>query len=130
MFLFLTDIHSAGNFVHNWFDAQNQCLNHGLTTEKDKSNQPYWTGLYRRLTPWINILGQYFFLLSSDSKHFLFYIIYNFQLMVKFCFLFLVCFTRVISVFLILKKFELRTFCLKDAIPNQPIFCNMWLKRL
>lgn len=54
-----TDIKPSADFSHNWFDAQNQCLNHGLTTKKDKSSQPYWTGVYRRLTPWINILGCY-----------------------------------------------------------------------
>lgn len=43
--------------LKDWFDAQKQCLGPGLTIEKHKSNQPYWTGIYRRLTPWINILG-------------------------------------------------------------------------
>lgn len=45
--------------AHSWFHAQNHCLGQGLTTEEDKDDQPYWTGVYRRLTPWINILGCY-----------------------------------------------------------------------
>lgn len=55
--LFQTDINSTDDFPLNWFDAQNHCLGQGLTIERDKSDQPYWTGVYRRLTPWINILG-------------------------------------------------------------------------
>lgn len=69
-FLWWSDIKPADDVSHNWFDAQNQCLNHGLTIEKDKSDKPYWTGVYRRLTPWINILGQYllhFFLFPLSS---------------------------------------------------------------
>lgn len=59
--------------AHSWFDAQNHCLGQGLTIEEDKDDQPYWTGLYRRLTPWIKILGQYQCLFSFlISKHFLF----------------------------------------------------------
>lgn len=53
-----TDIKSTGICSHNWFEAQEHCLGHGLTIEEDKSDQPYWTGVYRRMTPWINILGQ------------------------------------------------------------------------
>lgn len=44
---------------HNWFYAQNHCLGRGLTIEEDINDQPHWTGVYRRLSPWINILGQY-----------------------------------------------------------------------
>lgn len=51
------DIKPTGDFSHNWFDAQDHCLGQGLTIDKNKSIQPYWTGVYRRLTPWINILG-------------------------------------------------------------------------
>uniref|UniRef100_A0A8W8NMZ7 WSC domain-containing protein n=1 Tax=Magallana gigas TaxID=29159 RepID=A0A8W8NMZ7_MAGGI len=54
-----TDSKPAGDVSHSWFDAQRQCFGWGLTTEKDKSDHPYWTGVYRRLTPWINILGCY-----------------------------------------------------------------------
>ncbi|XP_052693383.1 uncharacterized protein LOC128171646 isoform X2 [Crassostrea angulata] len=54
-----TDINSIDDFPLNWFDAQNHCLSQGLTIEREKSDQPYWTGVYRRLTPWINILGCY-----------------------------------------------------------------------
>lgn len=61
-FLFKTDIKPTGDFSHNWFDAQDHCLGQGLTIDKGKSIQPYWTGVYRRLTPWINILGQYYLL--------------------------------------------------------------------
>lgn len=46
------------DIAHNWFDAQDFCVGNGLTIEKEKSGQPYWTGVYRRLTPWIKILGQ------------------------------------------------------------------------
>ncbi|XP_052693386.1 uncharacterized protein LOC128171648 isoform X2 [Crassostrea angulata] len=60
--ILFTDIKPTGNFSHNWFDAQDHCLGQGLTIDKDKSIQPYWTGVFRRLTPWINILGCY-----SDS---------------------------------------------------------------
>lgn len=60
---FLTDVKPADDVSHNWFDAQKQCLGQGLTIEKDKSDKPYWTGVYRRLTPWINMLGQYSFFL-------------------------------------------------------------------
>lgn len=66
-FLFLTDIKPTEDFLYNWFEAQYHCLDRGLTLEKDKSDQPYWTGEYRRRTPWINILGQYqfiFFIIS------------------------------------------------------------------
>ncbi|XP_065944798.1 uncharacterized protein [Magallana gigas] len=63
-----TGIKPAGDVSYSWFDAQRQCLGRGLTTEKDKSDQPYWTGVYRRLTPWINILGCY-----SDSTDILQY---------------------------------------------------------
>lgn len=46
------DVKSTEDFSHNWFDAHDHCLGLGLTIEKTKSNQPYWTGVYRRLTPW------------------------------------------------------------------------------
>lgn len=68
---------STDAFSHDWFDAQNHCLGHGLTIERNKSNHPYWTGAYLKLTPWINILGQYLisfvfgkhsFLISSLSS--------------------------------------------------------------
>lgn len=87
-FLFLTDVKPAGEVPHNWFDAQKQCLNHGLTIEKDKSDQPYWTGVYRRLTPWINILGQNllcFSLFLLSSVNILSSIIFNFQLLALSC---------------------------------------------
>eukprot|EP00105_Crassostrea_gigas_P033959 XP_019918107.1 PREDICTED: uncharacterized protein LOC109617186 [Crassostrea gigas] len=54
-----TDINPIGDFQYSWFDSQNQCLDQGLTIERNKSDPPYWTGVYRRLTPWINILGCY-----------------------------------------------------------------------
>eukprot|EP00105_Crassostrea_gigas_P005969 XP_011419741.1 PREDICTED: uncharacterized protein LOC105322619 [Crassostrea gigas] len=54
-----TDIKPTEDFLYNWFNAQYHCLGRGLTLEKDKSDQPYWTGEYRRRTPWINILGCY-----------------------------------------------------------------------
>lgn len=57
-FLFWTDIKSTDEISHDWFKAQNHCFDRGLTIEKNRSNQPYWTGIYSRLTPWINILGQ------------------------------------------------------------------------
>lgn len=59
--LFQTDINSTDDFQLNWFDAQNHCLSQGLTIEKDKTDQPYWTGVYRKLTPWIKTLGLYQF---------------------------------------------------------------------
>eukprot|EP00105_Crassostrea_gigas_P038717 XP_019922865.1 PREDICTED: uncharacterized protein LOC105328445 [Crassostrea gigas] len=65
-----TEIKPAGDVSHSWFDAQNQCLGQGLTIEKDKSDQPYWTGVYRRRTPWINILGCY-----PDSTDILQYVV-------------------------------------------------------
>lgn len=64
LFLFWTDINPTGGFLNSWFDAQRYCLGQGLTIERDKCDQPYWTGVYRRLTPWINILGQYMFVSS------------------------------------------------------------------
>lgn len=67
MFLFLTDINSTGNCLHNWFEAQDRCYGHGLTKEEDKSHQPYWTGVYRRMTPWIKILGPQFIVFSIHS---------------------------------------------------------------
>uniref|UniRef100_A0A8W8NY72 WSC domain-containing protein n=1 Tax=Magallana gigas TaxID=29159 RepID=A0A8W8NY72_MAGGI len=54
-----TDINPTGGFPHSWFYAQGYCVGQGLTLERDKSDQLYWTGVYRRLTPWINILGCY-----------------------------------------------------------------------
>nr|XP_034321979.1 uncharacterized protein LOC109619625 isoform X2 [Crassostrea gigas] len=54
-----TDINPTGDFQHSWFDAQNRCVGRGLTIERVNSDQPYWTGRYRRVTPWINILGCY-----------------------------------------------------------------------
>lgn len=54
-----TDIKPLKTFTYNWYEAQNHCLGHGLTIERNKSDQPYWTGLYRRQTPWINMLGCY-----------------------------------------------------------------------
>uniref|UniRef100_A0A8W8NWV7 WSC domain-containing protein n=1 Tax=Magallana gigas TaxID=29159 RepID=A0A8W8NWV7_MAGGI len=54
-----TDIIPTGDFTHSWFDAQKYCLGQGLTIDRDKSDQPYWTGVYRRLTPWIKTLGCY-----------------------------------------------------------------------
>lgn len=76
LLFFFIDIKSAGDVSHNWFDAQNQCLDHGLTLEGDKSEQPYWTGVYRRLTPWINMLGQYhlFTCIISEQFHFISYL--------------------------------------------------------
>lgn len=65
-FSFWTDIKPKEDF-YNWYDAQDHCLGRGLTLEKDKSGQPYWTGEYRRRTPWINILGQYQFILVLSS---------------------------------------------------------------
>ena len=53
----------------NWFEAQEQCRGRdGLTMSKTKSNQSYWTGTYRRITPWIKIIGlyQYFIILVSE----------------------------------------------------------------
>lgn len=97
-FLLWSDSKPAGDVSHSWFDAQGQCLGMGLTTEKDKSDQPYWTGVYRRLTPWINILGHY--LLFFSSVNISFYIIFNFLLLDflwGFFLVFLVCITRVIS---------------------------------
>lgn len=47
--------------LHAWFDIQEHCLGQGLTREEDKSDQPYWTRVYRRLTPLITILGEYLF---------------------------------------------------------------------
>ncbi|XP_078309855.1 uncharacterized protein LOC111110411 isoform X3 [Crassostrea virginica] len=42
----------------NWFEAQEQCRGRdGLTMSKTKSNQSYWTGTYKRITPWIKIIG-------------------------------------------------------------------------
>lgn len=58
---FCSEINPTGDLPNNWFHAQSYCKGQGLTIERDKSDQPYWTGLYRRLTPWINILGTYRF---------------------------------------------------------------------
>lgn len=63
--LLFTDINLTDNFQHSWFDAQSHCIGQGLTIERHKSDKPYWTGKYRRLTPWINILGCY----SIESLH-------------------------------------------------------------
>lgn len=52
------------DFTHNWFDAQDVCVGNGLTIKREKSGQPYWTGVYRRLTPWIKLLGQNTFLVK------------------------------------------------------------------
>ncbi|XP_078340571.1 uncharacterized protein LOC111106908 [Crassostrea virginica] len=42
----------------NWFEAQKQCRGKGgLTIKKNMSDQSYWTGRYRRITPWIKIKG-------------------------------------------------------------------------
>lgn len=57
--LFSADIMSMDDISHDWFDAQNHCSGRGLTIERDINDQPYWTGVYRRLSPWINILGKY-----------------------------------------------------------------------
>lgn len=132
---FLTVVKPAGEVPHNWFDAQKQCLNHGLTIEKDKSDQLYWTGVYRRLTPWINILGQNllcFSLLLLSSVNILSSIIFNLQLLALSCWFFLVFFSlHYTNNFLsFLNKFKCRLFCLKGAIPIQPTFCSMWLIRL
>lgn len=54
-----TDIKPTTALFYNWYDAQDHCFGRGLTLEKDKSDQPYWTGEYHRRTPWINILGCY-----------------------------------------------------------------------
>lgn len=54
-----TDIKPTEIFSHTWFDAQEHCLGQGLSVEGHNSDKPYWTGFYRRLSPWINILGQY-----------------------------------------------------------------------
>lgn len=35
MFLVKTDINPTGDFSHNWFDAQKQCLDYGLTVERN-----------------------------------------------------------------------------------------------
>lgn len=98
-FLLWSGIKPAGDVSYSWFDAQRQCLGRGLTTEKDKSDQPYWTGVYRRLTPWINILGHYLlFSLFLSLVNISFYIIFNFKLLDFFVgFFFSVCITRVIS---------------------------------
>lgn len=105
-FLLWSEIKPAGNVSYSWFDAQKQCLHHGLTIEKDKSDQPYWTGVYRRLTPWINILGQNLLFFSFSfiiRKHFIVYHIslpiVGFILCCCFFFFryFLVCITRIIS---------------------------------
>lgn len=140
-FLLWSDSKPAGDVSHSWFDAQKQCLHHGLTIEKDKSDQPYWTGVYRRLTPWINILGHYLlFSLFLSSVNISFYIIFNFLLLDFVWVFFLFCFFCVCvcvfslhyksNFFSFLNKFECRSFCFKDAIPIQPTFCSMWLIRL
>nr|XP_022300692.1 uncharacterized protein LOC111108899 [Crassostrea virginica] len=42
----------------NWFEAQKQCRERGgLTIKSNESDQSYWTGRYRRITPWITIKG-------------------------------------------------------------------------
>ena len=44
----------------NWFEAQKLCRERGgLTIKRNKSDQSYWTGKYRRITPWIKIKGLY-----------------------------------------------------------------------
>ncbi|XP_078309858.1 uncharacterized protein LOC111110221 isoform X2 [Crassostrea virginica] len=56
-FLFLLSTLTTGANL-NWFEAQEQCRDRGgLTIKKDKSNQSYWIGRYRRITPWIKIKG-------------------------------------------------------------------------
>lgn len=57
--LFSADIMSMDDISHDWFDAQNHCSGRGLTIERGINGQPHWTGVYRRLSPWINILGKY-----------------------------------------------------------------------
>lgn len=131
-FLLWSDSKPAGDVSHSWFDAQRQCLGRGLTTEKDKSDHPYWTGVYRRLTPWINILGHYLlFSLFLSSVNISFYIIFNFLLLdFLWVFFFFFCVFSLhykSNFFSFLNKFECRSFCLKDAIPIQPTFCSMWL---
>lgn len=83
-FFFCSDINPTGDLPNSWFHAQSYCRGQGLTIERNKSDQPYWTGLYRRLTPWINILGQYRF--AFIYHKFVFNIILNFCSM--FCFSF------------------------------------------
>lgn len=67
--ILFTDINPTGDLPNNWFHAQSYCKGQGLTIERDKSDQPYWTGLYRRLTPWINILGCYPGSFEALHKH-------------------------------------------------------------
>ncbi|XP_022302966.2 uncharacterized protein LOC111110661 isoform X2 [Crassostrea virginica] len=56
-FIFLLSTLTTGANL-NWFEAQEQCRDRGgLTIEDDKSDQSYWVGRYRRITPWIKIKG-------------------------------------------------------------------------
>nr|XP_022302966.1 uncharacterized protein LOC111110661 isoform X2 [Crassostrea virginica] len=56
-FIFLLSTLTTGANL-NWFEAQEQCRDRGgLTIEDDKSDQSYWIGRYRRITPWIKIKG-------------------------------------------------------------------------
>ena len=55
----------------NWFEAQQQCRERGgLTIQRNKSDQSYWTGRYRRITPWIKIKGLYHYLIIILSERF------------------------------------------------------------
>lgn len=72
-----TDVKPTEHFSHNWFNAQEFCLGQGLTIDREKSDKPYWTGVYRRLTPWIKILGQttlFYFLVYISFSSVNFYI--------------------------------------------------------
>lgn len=84
-FQFWIDINPTGDIPRSWFDAQSHCVGQGLTIEKDKSDQPYWTGVYRRLSPWINILGQYVFAFFFHWSIFLFNIILNIWSILMIC---------------------------------------------
>lgn len=92
--LFWKETKPTRELTNNWFDAQDKCLGHGLTIDIDKSNQPYWTGVYRRLTPWINILGQYLFVFFYHQYTLLFNIIFNSPI-ILFCCFFSVLFTNI-----------------------------------
>lgn len=75
--LYSTDVKPTEHFSHNLFNAQEFCLGQGLTIDREKSDKPYWTGVYRRLTPWIKILGQttlFYFLVYISFSSVNFYI--------------------------------------------------------
>lgn len=124
--LFWKETKPTREFTNNWFDAQDKCLGHGLTIDIDKSNQPYWTGVYRRLTPWINILGQYLFVFFYHQYTLLFNIIFNSPIILFCCFFFQ--FYLQIYIFTRLNAFGFCLLCLKDAFPYPSSHCQILLK--